>query len=115
MGGTRSGIIAEVFKELKNGRAFIAIRLFIQYLKVPLISLDENSELHKLSKKNNWKDSINAIGKVRNLIVHPKVNKNSDHIETSEIILHEVFNLANSYLLRCLLKIFEYPCNIGEM
>ena len=53
MGGTGSGIIAEVFKELKNGRAFIAIRLFIQYLKVPLISLDENSELHKLSKKNN--------------------------------------------------------------
>lgn len=91
------------------------IRLFIQYLKVPVIILDENSELHKLSKNNNWKDSINVIGEVRNLIVHPKVNKNSVRIETSEVILHEVFELANSYLLRCLLKIFEYPFSIYEM
>ncbi len=88
------------------------IRLFLQYLQIPIINLEENSELNKLSRQFNWKDSINAIGEVRNLIVHPKVTKNSGQVEISEIILHEVFTIANRYLLQCLLKIFEYPYNL---
>lgn len=88
------------------------VRLLLQYLNISVMTLDEKSELHQLGKGSNWIDSINAVGEVRNLIVHPRVNKKEQKVQILEPITTEAFSIAHSYLLQCLLKLFEYPYSI---
>ncbi|CAD5985178.1 hypothetical protein [Planktothrix agardhii] len=84
------------------------IRLTLKYLGIEEIDLSECSNLEKIAKERNWLNSINAMNEIRNLIVHPKINKSNNNIEISEKIMIETHNLAFSYLLKCLLKIFNY-------
>ncbi|AFY36503.1 hypothetical protein Lepto7376_0043 [[Leptolyngbya] sp. PCC 7376] len=83
-------------------------KLMLKILKIELIPLDENWEITKLSKEKNWPDSVEAIAQVRNLIVHPTVNKKQSQITISEIMMAEIFEVAHYYLWQSLLKIFGF-------
>lgn len=89
------------------------IRLFLKFLDIPIISLGK-SELSKIAKANNWKSSIDVIGKIRNSIIHPEVSRNKRDISLSEEIMNETLIIARKYLLKILLKLFEYPCSMNE-
>ncbi len=81
------------------------IRLTLKYLKIEKIDLSECPNLKKIPNATTWLDSINAINEIRNLIVHPQINKVH---KNTEIVMIETRNLAFRYLLKCLLKIFNY-------
>jgi hypothetical protein len=83
------------------------IRLLLKTLDVRL----EPIEVHKKAKELNWNDSIAAITEARNSIIHPPIKSNKSQI-SSERIMQEVFDISNTYLLKCLLKLFEYPYSI---
>ncbi|MEG3440045.1 hypothetical protein V0288_23150 [Pannus brasiliensis CCIBt3594] len=89
------------------------IRLLIKSLQIELLPMSEEWEAIKLAKKHGWistwLDSINLIGQIRNLIVHPKVNQKDNRVILTETIMSEVFQVGHYYLQQCLLKLFEYP------
>ncbi|MDY7005729.1 MAG: hypothetical protein SWX82_17835 [Cyanobacteriota bacterium] len=92
------------------------LRLLMKTLDISLLPLDENWEITKLAKEHNWvrneMDSVNIIGQVRNLLIHPKISKTENQIKLTEIIMEEVFIVAHNYLLKCLLKLVDYPYSI---
>ncbi|NES70763.1 MAG: hypothetical protein F6K24_38910, partial [Okeania sp. SIO2D1] len=92
------------------------IRLLLKTLNISLIPINENWEILKLAKAYNWvsMDSVNIIGQVRNLLIHPKINKTENKIKLTEIMIQEVFVVAQRYLLKCLLKLFDYPYKIDN-
>ena len=51
---------------------------------------------------------MDIIGQVRNLLIHPKISKTENKIKLTEIMMGEVFTIAHNYLLKCLLKLFDY-------
>ena len=83
------------------------VRLLLKTLNIPIIPMEANWEITKLAKEYNWQDSINLIGQIRNLIIHPKISKKKNE-RISEKMMEEVFYIGHSYLLKCLLKLFEY-------
>lgn len=89
------------------------LRLLLKTLNISLLPIDKNWEITKLAKQNNWVsnelDSVNIIGQVRNLLIHPKISKKENNIKLTEIMMQEVFVVAQKYLLKCLLKLFDYP------
>ena len=87
------------------------IRLLLKFLDIHLEPIEEYIEIHKKAKELNWNDSIIAIVEIRNSIVHPQIKSNKPQF-TSEKIMQEAFQISNTYLLKCLLKLFEYPYSI---
>jgi len=87
------------------------IRLLLKILNVRLEPIEEYIEIQKKAKELNWNDSIVAITEVRNSIVHPQIKSNKPQ-GLSEKIMQEAFQIGNTYLLKCLLKLFEYGYSI---
>ncbi|NEQ38042.1 MAG: hypothetical protein F6K40_17955 [Okeania sp. SIO3I5] len=92
------------------------LRLLIKTLDISLVPLDENWEITKLAKAYNWLgiDSVSVIGQVRNLLIHPKINKTENKIKLTEVMMEQVFAVAHNYLLKCLLKLFDYPYKVDN-
>ncbi|MGD1712340.1 hypothetical protein [Hydrocoleum sp. CS-953] len=92
------------------------IRLLLKTLNISLIPVNDNWEIIKLAKAYNWGTdelgSISIIMQVRNLLIHPKINKKENKIKLTESMMEEVFVVAHNYLLKCLLKLFDYPYGI---
>jgi hypothetical protein len=88
------------------------LKLLLKFLKISQESLKDFPNLLQLAKARNWNDSAKAIEEIRNSIVHPKLNKCQQKLEISSEIMIETFSLAHHYLLKCLLKLFEYPYSI---
>lgn len=86
------------------------VRLLLQYLSIPIIELEADTEMFKFSKLRNCLDSIQATSEVRNLIVHPKIKQLN--VELTETVMKEALRIALGYLLGCLLKLFEYPYSL---
>lgn len=84
------------------------IKLFLKYLDIPLIDFNKG-EISKCAKERNWTDTVVAVGEIRNLIVHPKINKKQRTLKVSETMINEVEVLGYHYLLQSLLKLFGYP------
>ncbi|MDJ0556786.1 MAG: hypothetical protein QNJ68_20545 [Microcoleaceae cyanobacterium MO_207.B10] len=89
------------------------LRLLMKTLNISLLPLNENWEITKLAKERN-KDNVSIIGYVRNLLIHPKINQKENNIKLTEIMMREVFAVAHNYLLKCLLKIFDYPYKVDN-
>ncbi len=94
------------------------LRLLIKTLNISLIPVNENWQIFKLAKEYNWLtnelDSVNIIGQVRNLLIHPKISQKENNIKLTENMMAEVFAVAQRYLLKCLLKLFDYPYKIDN-
>lgn len=89
------------------------IRLLLKFLDIPLEPIDKYPEINKKAKELNWDDSIVAITTIRNTIIHPQVNKKSEKSQfPSEKVIQEAFDIGHTYLLKCLLKLFDYPYSI---
>ncbi|NEQ77649.1 MAG: hypothetical protein F6K23_34330 [Okeania sp. SIO2C9] len=98
------------FKKLTFGDK---LRLLLKTLNISLLPIDENWQITKLAKEYNWgTDSVNIIGQVRNLLIHPKISKTEKKIKLTENMMQQVFIVAHSYLLKCLLQLFDYPYGI---
>ncbi|WDD36022.1 hypothetical protein PQG02_31980 (plasmid) [Nostoc sp. UHCC 0926] len=87
------------------------IRLLLKSLDVGLEPIEKYIEIQKKAKELNWNDSVLAITEARNSIVHPQIKSNKSEFP-SEKIRREVFQISNIYLLKCLLKLFEYGYSI---
>lgn len=95
---------ADGFNSLKAGDKF---RLLVSFLDVPIISLDNYPDLKEKSKELNWIDSLDALMKVRNSIIHPMTRKKGYSV-TNEV-LKELDSLSHLYLMNILLKLSGYP------
>lgn len=101
------------FKKLTFGDK---LRLLLKTLNISLEPIDENWQIFKLAKQNNWViDSISIIGQVRNSLIHPKITNKENQIKLTEMIMEEVFVVADKYLLKCLFKLFDYPYPIDYL
>ncbi|GAB1544592.1 hypothetical protein NUACC21_72680 [Scytonema sp. NUACC21] len=89
------------------------IRLLLKTLDIRLEPIEEYIEIQKKAKELNWTDSIIAIIEIRNTIIHPQIKSNKPQF-LSEKIMQEAFEIINTYLIKCLLKLFEYPYSIDE-
>lgn len=87
------------------------IRLLLKFLNIRLEPIEEYIEIQKKAEELNWNDSVTAITEVRNSIVHPQIKLKKPHFPSEKILL-EAFHISNTYLLKCLLKLFEYPYSI---
>lgn len=87
------------------------IRLLLKFLDIRLEPIEEYIEIQKSAKELNWNDSVAAITEIRNSIVHPQIKLKKPH-SLSEKIMEEAFHISNTYLIKCLLKLFEYPYSI---
>lgn len=97
--------------EFNGLKASGQIRLLLKFLDIRLEPIEEYIEIQKKAKERNWTDSVTAIIEVRNSIVHPQIKSNKPQ-KTSETIMQEAFQISNTYLLKCLLKLFEYRYSI---
>lgn len=88
------------------------IRILLKFFNIPLEPLDQYTEIEKKAKEFNWNDSIVAITEIRNIIVHPQVKKSKKSQFPSEEVMQEVFQIGHIYLLKCLLKLFDYPYSL---
>lgn len=95
--------------EFNGLKASGQIRLLLKFLGITLEPLDQYEEIQKKAKEFNWNDSIVAITEIRNAIVHPPVKKSKKSQFTSEEVIQEAFQIGHTYLLKCLLKLFDYP------
>ena len=59
-------------------------------------------------KEMKYQEKVSAITEVRNRIIHPKYDGDRP-IHPSQEIIKEAFFISHDYLLKCLLKLFEYP------
>jgi hypothetical protein len=91
------------FKKL---RVADQIRLLISFLNIPIITFDEYPYLEKKAKERNWKDSLQALTEVRNVIVHPEIKDTSSFLSIE--ILEETTSIAKNYLLHSLLEICSH-------
>ncbi|NTW21810.1 MAG: hypothetical protein HGA42_20550, partial [Nostocales cyanobacterium W4_Combined_metabat2_030] len=104
---TNECLTASGFKGL---RASEQLRLLLKFLNISVQPLDQYVEIERKAKELNWDDSIVALIEIRNAIVHPQINKSKSQAQfPSEAILEEASFMGHTYLLNCLLKLFEYP------
>ncbi|MEO0838409.1 MAG: hypothetical protein AAF063_05835 [Cyanobacteria bacterium J06643_5] len=98
-----------IAKDFKSLTASGQIRLLLKFIGIPKEELDEYEEIHKLAKEFNWEDTITAITEIRNTIIHPHVKRINNCRYFSEEVMQEAFSISHSYLLKSLLKLFDYP------
>lgn len=105
---TNDCVNADDFSRLKaSGK----IRLLLKFLNVSVTPIDCNYPvLEALVKEFNFRDSIEVITEVRNLIIHPPTKSSKSKL-TDPQAMTEVWKISHNYLLQCLLKLFEYPYN----
>lgn len=103
---TNECLTASGFKGLRVSEQ---LRLLLKFLNISVQPLDQYVEIEKKAKELNWDDSIVALIEIRNAIVHPQINKSSKPQFPSEAILQEAASIGSTYLLNCLLKLFECP------
>ncbi len=96
--------------EEKDKQAHEKIRLLLSnHYQIPLTIPNKLTDLLKVSQEEKWEDGIEAITRIRNLIIHLKLDSLKKlAIWRDTEVIYEAQQLGQYYLERVLLRICDY-------